>query len=373
MVTMQILAAEPRETRQGADLYSCSYTSDGAYVLSAGWDGFLRLWETASGVEVSALQVGGKPLSCCAVSPDGRQWLAGSIDGVLTIHDAATLELHTSCNAHVRPISSIHYAPDGEHLATASWDHQVAVRKVGKEREAHVLAGHKDIVAGCRFTADGARLLSWSYDGTLRLWDVATGEAQILHGHDDRVTAAAASPDGRWLVSGSRDGAMHLWDQATGASVCSIDMPAELRSCIFLFDGTSIVAVDAAGGVVLLSTPYLEICAQLQTGLKPQSAELSPLGMELALGCEDGLMHFVGLEGVDQSPLVVPVGRRTRSARGVFSRLLGKSRAATIYEYTCPICRHPGEAATLASQPFPCPGCRRVLRMSPQVRQLQGI
>ena len=44
MVTLQILAMEPRETRKGADLYACNYTSDGAYVLSAGWDGFLYPW-----------------------------------------------------------------------------------------------------------------------------------------------------------------------------------------------------------------------------------------------------------------------------------------------------------------------------------------
>jgi hypothetical protein len=111
----------------------------------------------------------------------------------------------------------------------------------------------------------------------------------------------------------------------------------------------------------------------VQTGLKPQSAELSPLGMELALGCEDGLIHFVGFEGVDQSPLVVPVARRPRPASGLFGRLLGKPRVSYLYEYTCPVCRRPGEAPTLASQPFPCAGCGRTLRMSAQVRQLQEI
>ena len=196
---------------------------------------------------------------------------------------------------------------------------------------------------------------------------------QVLHGHDDRVTAAGPSPDGRWAVSGGRDGAVHFWDLANGASVRSILRPAEVRACFFMLDGASVVVVDAAGGVAVLSTPQLEVCSQVQTRLKPQSAELSPLGMELALGCEDGLTYFIGLEGVDESPLIVPVGRRPRPAGGMLGRLLGKSRVTYIYEYTCPVCRRPGEAATLASQPFPCAGCRRSLRMSPQVRQLQEI
>jgi WD40 repeat protein len=373
MATLRLLDVEPAPAAQGADLYCCSYTADGGYVLSAGWDGCLRLWEAPAGVEISSLQVTPKPLSSCALSPDGRHWLAGSIEGLLTTHDASTLELVSSMAPHTRPISAIRFAPDGEQIATASWDRHVIVRRPpGREREPRVLSGHEDIVAGCRFTGDGGRLLSWSHDRTLRLWDVANGrELFTLRGHQDRVTAAAPSPDGRWAISGGRDGAVVLWDLAAGGSVRATSQPAEVRACFFLLDGASAVVVNAAGTVTLFSTPELELRSQVETGASPLCGDLSPSGMELVLGCEDGRPHFLAVDGLEDAALVVTAGRRARQNRGVMSRLLGKPRLSYSYEYTCPVCRRPGETSALPSHPFPCGGCRRLLRMSGQVRQLQ--
>ena len=327
----------------------------------------------ATGAEVSAFQVGVKPLSACAIAPDGRRWLAGSIEGVLTIHDAETQQLVSSLTAHTRPISAIHYGPDGEQTATSSWDRLVAVRKFGKERETRMLSGHKDIVAGCRFIGDG-RLLSWSYDASLRLWDVAsTREVCVLHGHEDRVTAAAPSPDGRWAVSGGRDGAVHLWDLESGASVGSVQGQAEVRACLFLLDGTSVIVVDATGAATMLSAPDLAVQSELPTGTKPLCADLSHSGTEFVLGGEDGRVHFVAVEGREESALVVNATRRTQENRSVFGRLLGKSRFRYVYEYTCPVCRRAVESAQLPTEPFPCPGCRRTLRVGGSVRELQAI
>jgi len=383
MATLRLLEGEPGTPRQGADLYGCAYAPDGTSVLTAGWDGFLRLWAAPGGDEIAALKIADKPLSCCAISPDGGRWLAGSLDGILSIHNAATHEPVAAFTAHTRPVAAICFAPSdprpleekGEAddlVATAAWDRQVALRKLGRERESRVLSGHQDIVAGCRFTPDGGRLLSWSHDRTLRLWDVAAArECAVLHGHADRVTAAAPSPDSRWAVSGSRDGVLYLWDLPAAAPAHYVRLAAEVRACFFLPDGATVLVVDAAGTVSLLSTPDLQVQDELQLGAGPLGADLSPAGAELAVGGEDGLVRFVAVDGLEESALVVAAGRRVREASGVLGRLLGKPRLSYVYEFTCPACRRSSESPTLPSQPFACPACRRTLRIGGPVRQLQ--
>jgi WD40 repeat protein len=70
------------------------------------------------------------------------------------------------------------------------------------------------------FQHDGKQVVSGSGDGTVRLWDAATGAAlQTLEGHTDWVTSVAFSPDGKQVVSGSGDRTVRLWDAATGAAL----------------------------------------------------------------------------------------------------------------------------------------------------------
>ena len=70
---------------------------------------------------------------------------------------------------------------------------------------------------------DGKLVASASADGTIRLWDSATGAARrTLEGHSDWVMAVAFSPDGKLVASASSDRTVRLWDSATGAVRCKL-------------------------------------------------------------------------------------------------------------------------------------------------------
>ena len=75
---------------------------------------------------------------------------------------------------------------------------------------------HDGNVSSGRFTKDGRRILSWSaVDRTVRLWDAATG---TLIGdpmmHDKRVFGARLVHDDRHILSVSAEGTLQLWDAA---------------------------------------------------------------------------------------------------------------------------------------------------------------
>jgi WD40 repeat protein len=370
MKALRLLPAGGGEGHQG-EVFACSFTPDGAFVLSAGWDGHLRLWDASSGQAVSALQAGPKALSACAVAPDGKHWLSGSMEGLMGVWDAVSHLPKQNFVAHIRPISAIRFSPDGKRLATASWDRQVTLRGAGKEREARNLSGHTDIVAGCRFTPDGKVLVSWGHDTTLRLWDVETGHhLATLEGHQDRVVAADVAPHGRALVSASRDGVLVFWDLQERSEVSAVRQ-GEPRACFFLPDGASVVTVDAQGWLLLLTAPGLEVQAELGTDVKPLCGDLAPAGSPIALGGEDGRVHLVAVDGLEGAPLVV-LGSETLKAKATgLARLLGKTRLAPAYQFTCPACRHEAEVEEVPRQSFPCPKCGRLLRLDVKVRPAQ--
>ena len=56
-------------------------------------------------------------------------------------------------------------------------------------------------------TPDGNRAVSAGFDGTLRVWDVQSGEClRILEGHTERVNSVALTPDGNRAVSATSSG-----------------------------------------------------------------------------------------------------------------------------------------------------------------------
>jgi WD40 repeat protein len=65
------------------------------------------------------------------------------------------------------------------------------------------MSGHTNYVRSVAFSPDGRRGLSGSDDGTLRLWDLETGEEVCrFTGHRDLVYGVAFAPDGRRILSG---------------------------------------------------------------------------------------------------------------------------------------------------------------------------
>jgi len=74
--------------------------------------------------------------------------------------------------------------------------------------------GHTDDVWGVIHLPEGQRIITCSYDGSLRVWNLKSGEQLREDWRDgvSQVESIALSPDGKKVVSGSTNGAVRLWD-----------------------------------------------------------------------------------------------------------------------------------------------------------------
>ena len=92
------------------------------------------------------------------------------------------------------------YSPDGTRLAVAS-SIGIWLYDANTGAEVALLTGHMGVVTSVSFSPEGTTLASGSYDATIRLWKVATGQLKTtLTGH--RTVVECVSYFTRWYHAG---------------------------------------------------------------------------------------------------------------------------------------------------------------------------
>jgi hypothetical protein len=160
----------------------------------------------------------GQPLEAVAVSADGKQMATGGWGGEVRVQTIENGEQVASFPSGGTYVFSLAFSPDGKELAvgTNAKPEFISLFDPATGKRLRSLHGHSDAVLSLAFSQDGSKLLSGSYDGAARLWNLADGTSREFRGHDWWVWSVAFSPDEKRFVTASQDGSAIVWNIATG-------------------------------------------------------------------------------------------------------------------------------------------------------------
>lgn len=211
----------------GDQPYDVAYSPDGSLLVSGAQDGSVRIWDVENGTQLTRFLGHDSGIEVVAFAPDGLAIASGGQDGNVRLWDLQSgAEFHRFI-LHDRPVYGVAYSPDGRLVAGGSWDHTISIwdvqtgrlmRRLGSPNNTDPFFGHTNWITQMEFTPDSRQIITASYDMTMILWDVQTGEIirRFEGGHEARIWALDLSTDGQFVASASNDSTIAYWDVATG-------------------------------------------------------------------------------------------------------------------------------------------------------------
>src|SRR5262249_11891359 len=102
--------------------------------------------------------------------------------------------------------------PDLKTIVSVSADKEITVWNSSDYTKRYILKGHKDAGISIAMSSDGNRLASTDMGGTMKIWDLTTGqELGSVQAHIGLIWSVCFADDGQYIATSGNDKKINVW------------------------------------------------------------------------------------------------------------------------------------------------------------------
>jgi WD40 repeat protein/energy-coupling factor transporter ATP-binding protein EcfA2 len=176
-----------------------AFSPDGRYLVTANMNGTARVWDVASGKEITRVV---NAVSNATFSPDGRRLVTGQIDGTIAEWMIDAKEAVRLPHGDTTKVYSVAYSRDNQWLATGSSDLKTRVFQTSDWREVTSMENEAE-VSTVAFSPDSSWLISLD-EKSMQMFETRSWRKVVTKRFEEKVSRVAFSPDGKQMIAITR-------------------------------------------------------------------------------------------------------------------------------------------------------------------------
>jgi WD40 repeat protein len=278
------------------NVVSARFSPNNDRIVTASWDGTAIIQDvnTGKGSPINPEKCpegsGDDLPSECLVrsaefSHDGEQVVIASGNRA-TVWEAKTGNLIHSLR-HSGLVSSAKFSPDDKHVVTASYDGTAKIWDLSNTQNPIATIEHHGNVNSAKFSPDGKRIATAGDDNKVNVYDMEKKQVIATLQHKELVFSAEFSPDSRQIVTASRDKTAKVLDIGANKVIATARHTELILSAEFSPDGKTIVTAgyDNTANIWDIKTGILTVSMPHQNRVR--SAKFSPDGRMIVTASDD--------------------------------------------------------------------------------------
>lgn len=202
------------------EAFDVAFNPAGNKLAACAADRSIRIWDVASGAQERVIEDHADWVMDIAWSPDGSKLASASRDKTSKVFDAAKGESLATFPGHGEPVYGVSFGADGTQVFTGGGNRQIHVWKPDDGNKIGDIGGFGGEVYKVLVVKD--MVYSCSADKTARQHKTADrGQVRVFNGHTDWIFGLAYNEATQRLATCSFDGEVRVWNVADGAQLAA--------------------------------------------------------------------------------------------------------------------------------------------------------
>ncbi|CAG4987863.1 unnamed protein product [Parnassius apollo] len=210
------------------DMTCLAYSPDGLYIVTGGYDGKVKVWNTSSGFCFVTFNEHKSTVTSIVFSANKKFFVSSSLDGTVRCYDLTRYRnFRTLTSPSLVQFSCVALDSSSELCAAGGQDvFEIFIWSIKFGKLLEVLGGHEAPVASLSFspTLSSSRLASAAWDKTVRLWNCieTSSDCETIQLTSDALQVAFR-PDGEEIAVSTLDGNISFFNSTTCEQTGSIE------------------------------------------------------------------------------------------------------------------------------------------------------